>query len=211
VFRHEKMRKSKRLEYSTKIILTFVFLGLFVLFVSWMASTGQGLSSFHMNVLDLVLLVFATLRMGRMISYDLVMEPLRSIVARTVKDETGAGDSVEPKGTGIQYSLGQLIACPICVGTWVAAIFLYGFYVWPGPTRVLVTIMAIIGFAELVNALVEYYCWVGQEGRVRAGALLKAERARLDSEEASEPERIVQTEVEDAQWAKAKDRLGENR
>src|SRR5512146_256947 len=103
-----------RSEYLAKVVLTGIFLGVFGLFVWWRLSTGQDLDAFHLTTSDLVLLVFATLRMGRMIAYDLIMEPLRAPFTVTVPDGTGAGESVDPKGHGARRALGQLISCPIC-------------------------------------------------------------------------------------------------
>lgn len=165
--------RSKRVEYTTKVFLTTFFLGSVALFVWWRSSNGQPLAEFRPSTTDLILLAFATLRMGRMIAYDLVMEPLRRPFTRTVKDETGAGDTVEPRGEGVQQAIGQLISCPICAGTWASAFLVFLFYAWPEPARIFITILAVIGAAEVLNAVVEYWCWAGQYGRVRAGAILQ--------------------------------------
>jgi hypothetical protein len=162
-------------EYLAKIILTGVFLGGIALFASWRLSTGQGLDAFHMTVGDLVLLVFATLRVGRMLAYDLIMEPLRSPFTVTVPDGTGAGDSVEPKGRGLQRALGQLISCPICAGTWSAGLLVLGMYAFPGPVRILITILGAIGAAEVLNSLIEGSSWSGQLARAKTGVINRAQ------------------------------------
>ncbi len=190
-------------EYLAKVILTVIFLGGLALFVSWRLSTGQGLDAFHMTVSDLVLLVFATLRMGRMLAYDLIMEPLRAPFTETLPDGTGAGDSVEARGRGLRKALGQLFSCPICAGTWSAGVLVLGMYAFPGPTRILVTILGAIGAAEVLNALIEGSSWSGQLARTRTGAILKAQsteprpapspkpnRALINEADEEEPERI---------------------
>ena len=171
-----KSNKPLQREYLTKTTLMLLFLVLLGGFIAWKLSTGESLDRFQLSTVDLVLLGFATLRLGRLIAYDLITEPIRLPFARTVPDETGAGDSVEPKGSGIQRALGQLLSCPICSGTWAGAILVYGLYAWPGPTRVVITILGVVGIAEVLNSLIEALSWSGQQSRTQAGAILKAGR-----------------------------------
>jgi len=170
---------SKRREYAAKLVLIGVFLGGLALFIGYMTVYGPGLSAFKLSALDLALLVFATYRMGHLIAYDLVTEPLRQFFTETVPDSTGAGESVEPKGQGIQRALGQLICCPICSGTWAAAVMVYALYLWPGPVRVFLTIMAAIGAAELLNAAGEALSWSGQHQRALSGREALARRKNI--------------------------------
>jgi len=172
-----------QIEYLTKVVLTAIFLSAFLLFVLWKTNSGQDLNEFHLSVLDLVLLAFATLRMGRLIAYDLVMEPFRSPFARTVPDETGAGESVEPKGAGVQRALGQLLSCPICAGTWASAVLVFSLYTWPGPARIFITVLGAIGIAEMLNALLEFLCWTGQQARTQTGMIMKSDPSRVNSVE----------------------------
>ena len=183
-------------EYLTKVILTVIFLGSLGGFAWWRLSTGQGLDAFHLTVTDLVLLVFATLRMGRMLAYDLVMEPLRAPFTETVPDGTGAGESVEPKGRGVRRAFGQLISCPICAGTWSAWLLVLLLYAWPGPARILVTILGAIGFAEVLNSAVESLSWSGQLARTRTGAILRDSEAPLARSDRSSPEILEEDEEE---------------
>lgn len=119
---------------------------------------------------EVVVLGLAAFRMGRLVSYDRVMEPLRSPFTQTVPDPTGAGESVEPKGVGWRRAVGELMSCPICSGTWMAAMLLYGLELAPGPTRVLMTIMSAMGLSELLDSLVEWLCWNAQAARRQAGS-----------------------------------------
>jgi hypothetical protein len=115
------------------------------------------------------LLSLATYRLGHLVAYDRVMEPFRSPFARTVPDATGAGESVEAKGAGIRHTIGQLITCPICAGTWIAAGLVYGLVLLPEFTRLFLWMTAAIGLAEIVNSATEAWCWSGQLSRVRVG------------------------------------------
>jgi hypothetical protein len=167
---------SVRDEYITKLVVTGGFFAIFAAFVIWKANAGESLDAFLVSPSDLALLAFATLRLGRLIAYDLVLEPLRQPFTRTVKDVTGAGDTVIPRGKGVQRALGQLISCPTCAGTWGGALLVYGLYAWPGPTRLMVTILGVVGIAELLNALIESLSWSGLLSRARSGSIFKKSR-----------------------------------
>lgn len=178
----ENLSRPVRLEYTTKVILTVIFLGMFAGFIYILAVVKPGDLAFDPSPLDLVLLVFATFRLGRMVAYDHVMEPFRSPFARTVTDSTGAGESVEPRGVGVRKAIGQLITCPICAGTWIAALLVYAFYAFPAPTKVFLVILGAIGAAELLNGMMEIFCWGGQYARTMAGEKM------LSKEHHAEPE-----------------------
>jgi len=162
-----------RAEHTTKTLLTLLFLALFAAFAWW-----QRDRIFQFSPFDLVLLSLATLRIGRLIAYDLVTEPIRAPFAKTVPDETGAGESVEPRGSGVQRALGQLISCPICAGTWVAAFLVYALIAFPQPARIFLALTAAIGLAEILNGLIEALCWSGQVSRTQAGSLLLSRREK---------------------------------
>jgi len=160
---------STRREYTTKLLLTLLFLGLFILFIT----LYPGWQAFKITPLEMALLGLATFRLAHLVSYDLVMEPVRQFFARTVPDSTGAGESVEPRGEGIRRAFGQLICCPICSGTWIAAFLTYALILFPGPTQVFLVMTAAIGVAELLNALGEALSWLGQLARTQSGEKMK--------------------------------------
>jgi hypothetical protein len=118
---------------------------------------------------DYILLGLSVFRMGRMVSYDTVMEPYRAPFTQTVPDDSGAGSTVEPKGDGWRRAIGELISCPICSGTWIAAVLVYGMQVLPGPTRALMAIMSVIGIGEVLNAATEALNWNAELARERVG------------------------------------------
>jgi hypothetical protein len=176
----QETARDTRIEQTTKVLLTILFLFLFAAFAWW-----QSDRIFELSPFDLVLLSLATLRLGRLIAYDLVTEPFRAPFARTLPDETGAGDSVEPHGRGARRALGQLISCPICAGTWIAAFLVYALIVLPQPTRIFLALTAAIGLAEILNGLIEAVCWSGQLSRTQAGSLLIAKREKDRQNQAS--------------------------
>lgn len=192
------LTESVRREYLTKLILTTFFLAAFVLYVLWMFVWRPGAAGFILSPFDLALLGFATFRLGRMVAWDRVTEPLRYPFARTVPDGTGAGESVEPRGEGARQALGQLISCPICSGTWIAAGLVYFLYAWPGPAHVFLAILAAVGAAELLNSFTEATCWVGQYARTLTGEKEIARRAQ-SPQAASQAQREAEWKVQEAQ------------
>jgi hypothetical protein len=171
--------RSKRRENLTKLSLIFLFLGGLVAFIAYMTFWGPGLAAFKLGWIDLVLLTFATYRLGHLVAYDLVMEPFRKLFTKTLPDPTGAGETVEPKGEGFQQAIGQLICCPICSGTWVAALLVYGLYLFPDPMRVFLTMTAAIGGAEILNSAGEALSWTGQHQRTLSGAQMSARKKNI--------------------------------
>ncbi len=165
--------------------LTGIFLAAFAVFNLLARRKRTELRPF-----DLALLGLSSFRMGRMVSYDLVMQTLRAPFTETVPDPTGAGETVEPKGTGWRRAVGDLICCPICVGTWIAAALVYGLELAPRPTRVLISIMGSIGLGELLNALVEALSWGGQQAREQAGTQAMAKAARAGGRGVRSPELV---------------------
>jgi hypothetical protein len=161
----------ERLTYSA---LSSTFLATFTLFSYLTRRKRTELKPF-----DLILLGLSSFRLGRMVSYDLVMESIRAPFTETLPDPTGAGETVEPKGTGWRRAMGNMLCCPICVGTWIAAALVYGLELAPRPTRLLVSIMGSIGLGELLNALTEALSWNAQRAREQAGtqAMAKASRS----------------------------------
>ena len=163
----------ERLGYA---VATGIFLSVFAVFNLVTRRKDKGVRPF-----DLALLGLSSFRLGRMVAYDKVMEPFRSPFTKTVPDPTGAGDTVVPAGTGWRRAIGELIACPICAGTWIAAGLVYGLEITPRPTRVLLSIIGAIGLGELLGALTEMLEWAGQASREQAGsaAMAKAQSRKL--------------------------------
>lgn len=119
--------------------------------------------------LEIGLTGLAAHRIGRMVAFEKVAEPLREPFTRTVPDESGADDTVVARGRGLQWAFGELLSCPICVGTWAALGLSIGRMVLPGPTRFVIRVLAIAGIAELNYVAVERLEWAGRASRRKAG------------------------------------------
>jgi hypothetical protein len=159
----------KKQEYATKLTLIGIFLSVFAGFASKLSKPEQSQKITSLTPFDLTLLGLSTYRLGRLVAFDKVFEPVRSFVTETKKDETGAGSTVVPKGRGAQRSLGELISCPICAGTWIAAGLVYGLQILPSPTRLFLWLNSSIGVAEIFNSFSEAMSWLGQAARKEAG------------------------------------------
>lgn len=148
---------------TTKIVLATIFMSVLGLMVQWV-------KPIKLSAYDVLSIVFATLRLSRMIAFDKVFEPYRRPIAVTKPDESGAGDTTAPRQkNGIILSLGQLITCPICIGTWIAAGLVYGLHLIPKATRLFLMVFSTIGMVEVLNDLTESLSWTGQAARQKAG------------------------------------------
>ena len=119
--------------------------------------------------LELGLTSLAAHRIGRMIAFEKVAEPLREPFTRTVPDESGTDDTVVARGRGLRWAVGELLSCPVCVGTWSALGLLIGRMVLPGPTRFVTRVLATAGLAELNYLAVERLEWSARADRRAAG------------------------------------------
>ncbi|MHB1132163.1 MAG: DUF1360 domain-containing protein [Chloroflexota bacterium] len=157
---------------ATKLAFTGVLLGSMLLFGR---RADEKNPAFNLRPFDLVTLGLASYRTGRILAFERVAEPIRAPFTTTVPDESGFGETVVARGKGVQWSLGELLSCPICLATWVAAGLLYARDLIPRPTRIYVGVMGLAGVAELVYGLSEALLWFSHAKRGEAGARL-AER-----------------------------------
>lgn len=160
---------------ATKVSLTAILLGSMLLFGRRAGNDDD--APYALRPYDLILLGLSSYRTGRIVAFERVAEPLRAPFTETVPDDSGYGETVVAKGKGVRWSLGELLSCPICVATWVAAGLLYARRLLPLPTRIYVNVMSIAGVAELIYGLSETLSWFGHAKRAEAGARL-AERKR---------------------------------
>ena len=121
------------------------------------------------SALGLAMLGLASHRIGRMVAFERVAEPLRGPFTATVPDDSGADETVVARGRGARWAIGELMSCPTCVATWGAMVLYLGLTFVPGPTRVLVHVLATAGVAELAHVGVEHLEWSGRAAR-RAAA-----------------------------------------
>lgn len=158
-------------ESLTKLALVGIFLSIFAGLARRKSTSIPEFQEFHLTPLEFLQLVLSTYRLGRMVAFDTIFEPIRAPVAHTVPDPSGAGETVEPRGEGMQRALGEMISCPICAGTWIAALLVYGMHFFPHPTRLLLAMMSAVGGAELLNAISEAFQWEAHAARRATGEM----------------------------------------
>lgn len=151
---------------ATKLTAIGIFLALFGAFSVRVVRRRQ---SVDVGPFDVLLLGLSAFRAGRLIAYERIAAPLRAPVTETSPDSSGAGDTVVARGRGVQWALGELLSCPVCVGTWAAAGLVYGLLLAPRPTRVLLTILGSTGIAELLHCSSEALAWLGRAARREVG------------------------------------------
>jgi hypothetical protein len=159
--------KDRREQRATYLTLIGLFFSLFAAFSRRERERGDDP---RLRPFDFALLGLATYRAGRLAAYDKVTEPLRAPFTETKEDESGAGETVEAKGTGFRKALGELLSCPTCAGTWAAALLVFGLRLAPRFTRLLLTILGATGIAELLDAGAEALTWTSQTARKEAGS-----------------------------------------
>ncbi|MEP7355980.1 MAG: DUF1360 domain-containing protein [Anaerolineales bacterium] len=154
---------------ATKLGLIAVFLGTFAAIAATPPFRRRHKKALDLPLTDVALLAMATYRLGRLVAFDQVLEPVRAPVAETVPDPSGAGEVVVPRGKGARQALGELITCPICAGTWIAAGLVYALHLFPSPTRLFLLINSTMGSVELLNAVTESLSWTGEAARKATG------------------------------------------
>lgn len=123
----------------------------------------------RVGTLDVALMGLASHRIGRMIAFERVAAPIREPFTATVPHESGADETVVARGRGVRWVLGELLSCPICVGTWAALGLAIGMSLLPGPTRFVIRVLAVTGLAELNYVGVEWLEWAARANRTAAG------------------------------------------
>jgi hypothetical protein len=155
-------------QQATYLAITSTFLAAFGAFVASIGSRQE----IETRPRDLVLLGLASQRLGRLIAFDRVARPERAFFTRVIEDSSGAGETVVASGHGPRRAIGELLSCPVRIGTWSAAMLTYALHLAPRPARIFITILAASGFAELSNSAVEAMTWTGRAARTDAGERL---------------------------------------
>ena len=71
---------------------------------------------------------------------------------------------------GWRWTLGEVVSCPLCVGTWVAAEPVYGLHLAPRPTRAYIAVMSATGVAQVLSETTEALTWSSRAARRQASA-----------------------------------------
>ncbi|MBV8084408.1 MAG: DUF1360 domain-containing protein [Chloroflexi bacterium] len=129
-------------------VLVSVWTFLFAAFLAISKARGRPLPRLTLG--DIVLLAGATAHGARLLSKDAVMAPLRAPFTRYVEPGGPGEVNEEPrKESETQHAIGELLTCPFCLATWVAALFTYGLGLAPRFTRMVAGMFCAIGLANI--------------------------------------------------------------
>ncbi len=144
-----------RAETTTERLTKIALIALFFL-AAWLASSVPiALSPWQWGAFCL-----ATLRLGRMLAFERVAEPIRAALgAITVDDQT------EPAGTGYRHALSELITCPLCSGTWAALGLQIGLRIDRPLFDLTIGLFAAVEVAEVLHEVIELICRISDTSR----------------------------------------------
>ncbi|MCY8678609.1 DUF1360 domain-containing protein [Bacillus haynesii] len=105
-----------------------------------------------------ILFSIAVFRLTRLIVFDTIMAPFRSLFHEEVEEKNEKTGEIETylvmKGKGVRAWIGELLSCYWCTGVWCTA-FLLIFYVFvPTIAEWLILLLAIAGFAGVLETIV---------------------------------------------------------
>ena len=98
---------------------------------------------------DLLLGGLAAHKFSRLLSKASVTSPLRAPFT-TFEEAAGSSEHVEvARGEhGVRHTLGELLTCPFCVGTWVSAAYVGGLTVSPRVARAWAAVFAVTAISD---------------------------------------------------------------
>jgi Protein of unknown function (DUF1360) len=104
------------------------------------------------NTGDVVLVGVATFHLSRLITKDAVTSFLRAPFTRFKEPGAPSETNEEPrKESELQHAIGELVSCPFCMATWVAAGFTIGLTFFPRLTRLLAGMFSSIAMADALQ------------------------------------------------------------
>lgn len=100
---------------------------------------------------DLAGVAFATHKIARLLTRDSATSFLRAPFVR-LEGKDGSNSLVEqPRGQGMQRSLGELLTCPECTGQWVVGALTAGMLHAPRLTRSVTGMFTALAVADLLQ------------------------------------------------------------
>lgn len=97
---------------------------------------------------DVVLLGVATFKASRLLSRDKVTSFLRAPVTHYQRDASGTEVDEEPRGHGLQHTVGELITCPFCVSQWLGTALTGLFLANPAAGRAVAAILSAVTLSD---------------------------------------------------------------
>ena len=100
---------------------------------------------------DVISMALATHKVARLVTKDSVTSFARAPFVH-LEEKSGTNSIDEsPRGSGLQYSIGELLSCPECAGQWVAGGLLAGLLHAPRVTRAVTGMYSALAVADLLQ------------------------------------------------------------
>lgn len=105
----------------------------------------------RVSIDDVVLAGTAAHKVSRIVSRNRITSFLRAPFTRY--DGPGQINEVneEPRGGGLRRSIGELLACPLCTGTWVSGAFVTGLVYAPRFTRSVTGVFSALAVSDFLH------------------------------------------------------------
>ena len=100
---------------------------------------------------DVVLIGTASHKVSRLIAKDKVTSFLRAPFTRYQEQGGPAELEESPRGSGLQRAIGEMIACPYCLGLWASAGFHVGLLYAPRVTRMLASTFTALTISDFLQ------------------------------------------------------------
>ncbi|MCF7619321.1 DUF1360 domain-containing protein [Bacillus sonorensis] len=105
----------------------------------------------------LILFSLAVFRLTRLVVFDTITAPLRSLFHEEVEEKNEAGQVetyIVIKGKGLRAWIGELLSCYWCTGVWCTAFLLVFYALIPDVAEWLILLLAIAGLAGVMETIV---------------------------------------------------------
>ncbi|RSO08873.1 hypothetical protein DMH18_18830 [Streptomyces sp. WAC 06783] len=134
-------------------VLAGGYAGATALFALAFRKSGRTLPS-RVPPWDLLLLGAATYKASRLLAKDKITALVRAPFTRRKETISASEVMDEPRGHGLQLAVGELLACPFCLATWVGTSLVCGYAVAPRATRLVATGLSAVTISDWLQ-----YAW----------------------------------------------------
>ncbi|MCA1604263.1 MAG: DUF1360 domain-containing protein [Acidobacteria bacterium] len=107
----------------------------------------------RVSAADVALLGITTHKISRIVTRTEVMNFLRAPFTKYEGPRQLNEVNQQPKGVGLSRAMGELLACPLCIGTWIAGGLMCGLAYAPRFTRAIETTFAGVAISDLLHVL----------------------------------------------------------
>jgi len=143
----EGYKKNEDVSLLSYGVLAGVFNAVFAAFLLVMRGTGRSLPE-RVEARDIALLGVAAHKLSLMGAEDAVTSPLRAPFTELQEKESPKKLDEQPRGEGLQRSVGELLTCKFCLSVWVASFFTYGLVLVPRLTRLVAAVFAVVTVSD---------------------------------------------------------------